>query len=783
MFKKILKTLALVTLGLFIPIALYAATPICNPYQGCTGSNTVPTLGQILEGNMTGVYTATTSPAVLIITATSTTASSTLPLLESTGIHTTVVQIGSELITNFTSYVKGIFSGLFTVNGLVKGNGSGTYSAATAGTDYAPATSGSSILKGNGSGGFSNTTAGTDYLAIVNKDTTLTGTGATGSALGVDLTHANTWTGTQTINNLISTNSTTTSATTTNFSATTGKITNATSTTLAITSLNSKILSTDASGNVVGTTTAQGTVTSVGVSSPNSTLTIGSSPVTNSGTITGDINLAHSNTWTGGQTFTNATSTTFAISGLNSKVLSTDAAGNIVGTSSSSVFVPTPGRGIYLTSTSTINTTEGCTYTVSTAAPQAGTNYTTIQAALNAANLNTGGTVCLEDANYTVSATLKIGTGVSLKGYTYGTYLNVDGNAVSPLIQASSTNITDVVIQDLIMNQTNAVASTTAVAIDASNMAFSVFSNIVIGDLTGQGFGYGVKINDTANHTFYDTFEKLRIVNGLQGIYASSTNPVNDNWFNNIRIANGSNGTGQNTPARQSYGVYLNNAQGNNFTNIDVEPNPNQASSSVGIYLKSQNVTGNAFHSVWIEGNATGTQIVGKSNDTPNLNTFVGGMISGNDATWGVGAPIDVATTSENTNVHDGGFNTTYLNTEVNYAIQNTPSPMTVIDNTNASESTIIENNQDYAAFNPIFIVKSLNSTDTSTTSVISNLGTGASLDVQGQAFQSANKGHCFQIKNAGANTYTYMYFKTGAVQVITATSCSGTGTTTTTWE
>lgn len=50
-----------------------------------------------------------------------------------------------------------------TVNGIVKGNGSGTLSAAVSGTDYAPATSGSAILKGNAAGGFSSATAGTDY--------------------------------------------------------------------------------------------------------------------------------------------------------------------------------------------------------------------------------------------------------------------------------------------------------------------------------------------------------------------------------------------------------------------------------------------------------------------------------------------------------------------------------------------------------------------------------------------------------------------------------------------
>ena len=46
-------------------------------------------------------------------------------------------------------------TGAATLTGLVKGNGTSAMTAATAGTDYAAATSGSSILKGNGAGGFS----------------------------------------------------------------------------------------------------------------------------------------------------------------------------------------------------------------------------------------------------------------------------------------------------------------------------------------------------------------------------------------------------------------------------------------------------------------------------------------------------------------------------------------------------------------------------------------------------------------------------------------------------
>jgi hypothetical protein len=48
-----------------------------------------------------------------------------------------------------------------TVTGIIKGNGT-ALSPAISGTDYAPATSGTSILYGNNAGGFSNVTIGTN---------------------------------------------------------------------------------------------------------------------------------------------------------------------------------------------------------------------------------------------------------------------------------------------------------------------------------------------------------------------------------------------------------------------------------------------------------------------------------------------------------------------------------------------------------------------------------------------------------------------------------------------
>jgi hypothetical protein len=66
-----------------------------------------------------------------------------------------------------------------TVTGIVKGNGN-SLSAAISGTDYAPATSGTSILKGNGSGGFNSAISGTDYAPPTSGGSILYGNGAGG---------------------------------------------------------------------------------------------------------------------------------------------------------------------------------------------------------------------------------------------------------------------------------------------------------------------------------------------------------------------------------------------------------------------------------------------------------------------------------------------------------------------------------------------------------------------------------------------------------------------------
>ena len=56
-------------------------------------------------------------------------------------------------------------TGVSTLTGIVKGNGTSAFSAATAGTDYLAPPSGTALLKANSGGALANATAGTDYLA------------------------------------------------------------------------------------------------------------------------------------------------------------------------------------------------------------------------------------------------------------------------------------------------------------------------------------------------------------------------------------------------------------------------------------------------------------------------------------------------------------------------------------------------------------------------------------------------------------------------------------------
>lgn len=95
-------------------------------------------------------------------------------------------KILGSAFTDASNITSGVLAaargGAGTVSGILKASGTGTVSAATSGTDYAPATTGTSILYGNGSGGFSNVTVGTGLSFTTG---TLTATGGGGGVSSV----------------------------------------------------------------------------------------------------------------------------------------------------------------------------------------------------------------------------------------------------------------------------------------------------------------------------------------------------------------------------------------------------------------------------------------------------------------------------------------------------------------------------------------------------------------------------------------------------------------------
>lgn len=155
----------------FTPISLYfsstaAAVPIAgNLANGELGLNIADM--KLYAKNSAGVVTLLASSGGASGTV------STVSVVSANGLAGTVANATTTPAITLTT----------TITGVLKGNGS-AISAAVSGTDYAPATSGTSILYGNGAGGFSNVTIGT---GVSFAGGTLSATGAGGTVTSVDV--------------------------------------------------------------------------------------------------------------------------------------------------------------------------------------------------------------------------------------------------------------------------------------------------------------------------------------------------------------------------------------------------------------------------------------------------------------------------------------------------------------------------------------------------------------------------------------------------------------------
>ena len=129
--------------------------------NGGTGLSSYPTNGQLLIGNTAGQrYDLKTLTAGSGITITNGAGSITITGTGGTVTSVSVVSANGFAGTVANTTTTPAITLTTTITGILKGNGT-AISAAVSGTDYAPATSGTSILYGDGAGGFSNVTVGT----------------------------------------------------------------------------------------------------------------------------------------------------------------------------------------------------------------------------------------------------------------------------------------------------------------------------------------------------------------------------------------------------------------------------------------------------------------------------------------------------------------------------------------------------------------------------------------------------------------------------------------------
>jgi hypothetical protein len=273
-----------------------------------------------------------------------------------------------------------------------------------------------------------------------------------------------------------------------------------------------------------------------------------------------------------------------------------------------------------------------------------GGDYTTIQAALDACTA--GGTIFLSDASYSQG-----GTGLLFKG----SHCNIYGNKGKTTISFTGATTyfktnsavgayTDNGIHGVVISGDGNASS---VAIDYSDMSHSVYSDIIIDNVAT-----GIVGNDTQNVTFYNRFSNIQMTTITKyGINMVSTNPINDNLFENVFAGCTSGST-------NCIGVAIRNGNNNKFYGFRSEPDTHPTG-SIGIYLydagTGDGTFDNQFYGSYIEDNATGVKI--------DATLGSGGGVSRNSIIGGI---FDANSVSD---IVDNGKDTVFLNVDNNFAL------------------------------------------------------------------------------------------------------------------
>jgi hypothetical protein len=158
------------------------------------GSDFVKVASSVVDGvstisfGSTGLTPSTATSGAVTVAGTLATGNGGTGLTTFTAGNNAIYSTSASALTAGTLPVAAGGSGATSLTGIVKGNGTSAFTAAVSGTDYAPATSGTSILYGNNAGGFSNVTIGS---GISFAGGTLSATGSGGTVTAVSVSTAN----------------------------------------------------------------------------------------------------------------------------------------------------------------------------------------------------------------------------------------------------------------------------------------------------------------------------------------------------------------------------------------------------------------------------------------------------------------------------------------------------------------------------------------------------------------------------------------------------------------
>lgn len=328
------------------------------------------------------------------------------------------------------------------------------------------------------------------------------------------------------------------------------------------------------------------------------------------------------------------------------------------------------------------------TYTVGAS----GADYTTIQGAIDA--MTSWGNIFVIDGTYTLTSQLLLKyANTRITGNGNSTKIQANAATVTTLIWFNASNLANCSIENFYIANTN--ATTQGIWLNFSNTPLGTFRNLYFSNLWTA-----IRANDTANFTFYNKFEDIKIYECNNGFDFTSTNPFNDNAFDNVRVALKAGWAGK--------GLYMNNAQGNTFHNCNFEPWT--GTGITGIHLDTNLVINTTFYDVYIENNATWVNIA-----NAQRTTFIGWMIVANT-----------------TDITDTWLDTSYLNTNVNYQLYNQMANMVFLDKSNANRMAgSFKNNTIYAhTWSKLVWIELLNGSDTSKALEIKNAWTWKSISV-----------------------------------------------------